>query len=196
MGKIFCLMGKSAAGKNAIYKRLISDSELSLSGIVPYTTRPRRDDETDGVEYHFCTEERLSEFLRDGRVIELRSYDTVQGTWKYFTADDGQIGGDGDMLLIGTLETLAGLKGRFGNGRVIPIYIEAEDGVRLERALARERAAKRPCYEEMCRRFLTDQADFSELRLQKYGITPPFRFQNDDLGRVTAQIRDAIARCR
>ena len=56
-----------------------------------YTTRPIRENETDGVEYHFVTEEKLEELEKAGKVIELRVYDTVQGIWKYFTADDGKM---------------------------------------------------------------------------------------------------------
>ena len=45
MGKIICLMGKSCAGKDTIYKRLLADRELRLKKIVPYTTRPIREGE-------------------------------------------------------------------------------------------------------------------------------------------------------
>lgn len=53
MGKIFYLMGKSSSGKDTIFKALLSDGELSLKQIVPYTTRPIREGEQNGVEYFF-----------------------------------------------------------------------------------------------------------------------------------------------
>ena len=56
MGKIFCLMGKSACGKDTIYKRVLSEKSLSLNTLVPYTTRPARNGEQDGVEYYFLTD--------------------------------------------------------------------------------------------------------------------------------------------
>ena len=59
MGKIFCLMGKSSTGKDTIYKRLLEDQELGLQRIVPYTTRPIREGEQEGVEYHFVSEKTL-----------------------------------------------------------------------------------------------------------------------------------------
>ena len=43
-----------------------------------------------GVEYHFVDEEKLQKFQEEGKVIELRAYNTVHGVWKYFTVDDGQ----------------------------------------------------------------------------------------------------------
>ena len=81
MGRIYCIMGKSSSGKDTIYKKLVEDPKLSLKRIVPYTTRPMRAGERDGVEYYFCSEEKLRELSDAGKVIELRAYDTVQGEW-------------------------------------------------------------------------------------------------------------------
>ena len=78
MGKIYCMMGKSSTGKDTLYKMLLEDGALSLKKIIPYTTRPMRRGETDGVEYYFCGEKELSDLLEQGKVIELRAYDTVQ----------------------------------------------------------------------------------------------------------------------
>ena len=50
MGKIFCIMGKSATGKDTIYKRLLADGALKLNKIVTYTTRPIREGERAGEE--------------------------------------------------------------------------------------------------------------------------------------------------
>ena len=49
-------MGKSSSGKDTIYKKLIQNKNLALKEIIPYTTRPIRVGEQDGVEYHFVTE--------------------------------------------------------------------------------------------------------------------------------------------
>ena len=83
-------MGKSSSGKDTIYKK-IREKLPQLKRITPYTTRPIREGETDGVEYFFVDEERLNELKEKERVIEVRSYNTKCGIWTYFTADDGQI---------------------------------------------------------------------------------------------------------
>ena len=54
-----------------------------------------------------------------------------------------------------------------------------EDGLRLERALERERKQQPPKYEEMCRRFLADQADYSEEKLKGAGITQRYSNEKD-----------------
>ena len=76
MGKIFCLMGKSSSGKDSLYKKLIEDKELKLKRLIPYTTRPIREGEKEGVEYHFVTEETLNAYMEANKVIELRAYQT------------------------------------------------------------------------------------------------------------------------
>ncbi len=185
MGKIFYLMGKSASGKDTIYKK-VKEAIPELKTIVIYTTRPIREGEKDGREYFFIDEERLNTLQKSGKVIELRAYDTVHGIWKYFTADDGQFDGEEHYLAIGTLESYVKLRDYFGAERLVPIYVEVEDGLRLERALTRERTQMKPKYEEMCRRFLADASDFSEDNLKKAGIT--HRFYNIEMEHCVNEI--------
>ena len=60
-------MGKSSSGKDTIYKRLLSDETLSLRKIVTYTTRPIRVGETEGVEYFFINEDKVSKLSEEGK---------------------------------------------------------------------------------------------------------------------------------
>ena len=180
MGKIYCIMGKSSTGKDTLFKKILGDESLSLKTIVPYTTRPVRAGEKNGVEYFFCDEKKVEELEREGRIIELRAYHTIHGIWKYFTVADHQVDLDHQSyLLIGTLESYLKIREYFGTESVVPIYIEVEDGMRLQRALERERRQENPKYEELCRRFLADEKDFSEEKLKEAGITK--RFCNESL---------------
>lgn len=185
MSKIFYLMGKSASGKDTIYKK-IKEQMPELKTIVIYTTRPIREGEMEGVEYHFVNDDKLQEFQKAGKVIELREYNTVHGVWKYFTADDGQFDAEDNYIAIGTLESYKGMREHLGEERLVPIYIEVDDGVRLERALQRERKQAEPKYEEMCRRFLADAADFSVEKLNEAGITR--KFFNTDVEKCVDEI--------
>lgn len=187
MGKIYYIMGKSASGKDTIYRRLMEDKTFALHTLVPYTTRPMRSTEVNGRDYFFTDEAGLSRLQEAGRVIELRSYQTVHGIWNYFTVDDGQVDLANDSyLLVGTLESYRKVQAYYGLEQVIPIYVEVEDGLRLSRAVERERAQREPKYAELCRRFLADEADFSEEKLSEAGIVK--RFQNDDLERCLQEI--------
>lgn len=178
MGCIYYLIGKSSSGKDTIYRRLMADR--GLLPIILYTTRPVREGETDGREYHFVDEEGYNKISKSGRIIEERVYMTVHGPWRYFTVDDGNIDIDSsDYIAIGTLESYVRVAEYFGRERVKPVYIETDDGVRLMRALEREQKEKEPRYNELCRRFLADSEDFSEERINGAGISR--RFRNDDL---------------
>ena len=191
MGKIYCVMGKSSSGKDSIYSRIMQQGEPALLRIVPYTTRPRREGETDGREYVFTDETHVQQLESAGKVIELRAYHTVYGIWKYFTVDDGRIDLSAhSYLYIVTLEGYQKIQRYFGSSRVVPIYIEVEDGERLSRALNRERMQESPKYEELCRRFLSDAKDFSGEKLKEAGITR--RFVNQDLDETEEEIRRAI----
>ena len=194
MGKIYCVMGKSSSGKDTVYKKL-KEQYKEFRLIVPYTTRPIREGEKDGVEYYFVDPEQFRAMKEDGKVIESRSYNTKCGIWTYFTADDGQIDlSAADYLLIGTLVSYQALREYFGEEAIVPVYLEVEDGLRLARALERERRQEKPKYAEMCRRFLADEEDFSEENLIKSGIKE--RSGNEDFTACLNKIQRYIEEIR
>ena len=192
MGKIFYLMGKSAPGKDHIYEYLKQQEDLKLRPLVLYTTRPIRQGEQNGREYFFTDEENLQKLRQAGKIIEERMYQTVHGPWYYFTADDGQISLNDDSYLgIGTLESYEKLKAYYGEEHMCPLYVEVDDGIRLERALQREKKQEEPKYAEMCRRFLADCEDFSEEKIGKAGITHRF-YNNGALEDCFSEIQNFV----
>lgn len=190
MGHIFCLMGKSASGKDTLYGKLLGDAELSLSRIVPYTTRPIRSGEEEGNQYHFTDKQGLDRLTAEGKVIECRCYNTCHGDWYYFTADEDVDLEEKDYLIIGTLESYLKIRDYYGAKKVMPLYVELDDGIRLERALKREREQSQPKYTEMCRRFLADAEDFSEDKLKEAGISR--KYINDDLNQCMIELKETI----
>lgn len=191
MGKLIYLMGKSSSGKDTIYKELIKTSELKLKKMILYTTRPIRANETDGVQYHFVDEKCYEEIKKSGRIIEERSYSTFHGLWRYFTVDDESVDLENhNYLIIGTIESFIKTADYYGRNKVLPIYLELDDGIRLQRALNREMMQEKPKYQEMCRRFLADQEDFSDENLQNAGIA--YRFNNEDLNECMNSIKEYL----
>lgn len=191
MGKIFVIMGKSATGKDTIYQRVAEDLRDSLKEIVLYTTRPIRDQEENGKQYHFVSEEEYVCLKEQGKIIEERAYDTMYGIWRYFTVNDEQLQIENQSyIMIGTLEAYQQIKNYFGEEIVVPIYITVETGERLQRALSRERKQTQPKYTEMCRRFIADEEDFSKENIQKAQITKCY--YNDEITGCVAQIEADI----
>lgn len=191
MKSLFYLMGKSSSGKDTIYRHVLCDTTLGLKPLVPYTTRPVREGEVDGREYRFVTREQFEEMQKAGQVAEFRAYNTVHGEWIYFTAFDDEVLKSQDcFIVIGTLESYVSTTKALPNEKIFPIYIELDDGERLERALARERRQPNPKYKEMCRRYLADTEDFSDENLAEAGVAR--RFYNDVLGDCIDMVRDYI----
>jgi len=192
MSRIYYVMGKSASGKDTVFKELLKRCP-DLKRLVPWTTRPMRTGETEGLEYHFTTPEGIRAFEEAGKLAEKRVYDTVFGPWIYATVDDGSIvrGGKDRYLGIGTLESYVKLRAHFGEELLVPLYIEVDDGERLRRAIRREESQETPHFDEMCRRYLADLEDFSPEKLADAGITR--RYRNDVLERCLADImRDMV----
>ena len=133
----------------------------------------------------------MAKMQRRNQIVEYRCYQTVKGPWYYFTAEDGQIDFEkGDFALISTLEGYEQIRNFYGEERVVPLYIEVEDMLRIERSLAREKQQEKPCVAEVCRRFLADEADFSEENLQRLGIA--VRISNISLEHALDQISTII----
>lgn len=201
MAKIYYIIGKSAAGKDSILRGLLQDESLHLSGIIQYTTRPIRDGEEEGREYHFVTPRQVEAFREEGRIIELREYQTVHGPWQYMMVDDGTIDlAAQDYAAVGTVASYAMVRDYFGEDRVVPFFIDLDPGERLQRALDRERQHDRPKYAEMCRRFLADEKDFSEENLMAAGLMKNGkirnRFENISSEETVRKIRAIILRSR
>ena len=176
MNRIFYIIGKSSSGKDTVYKHLTA--EMNLVPIVIYTTRPMRENERQGREYYFVDRNQFEKMCSDGDVIEKRIYNTMHGEWIYFTAKNSIDTEKGDCIGIGTLQSFVQIKKFFGSA-VVPVYIEVDDGIRLARAVERERMEKNPKYKELCRRFLADCDDFSEEKLSLAGINRRFSNNSD-----------------
>jgi len=179
---LYVMMGKSATGKDTIYSRLLRRKNLGLKKIVPYTTRPKRKGEIDGQEYHFVDETVMNKLKDSDKIIEYRCYKTIHGDWYYFTADDYDDVKDTNTryIIIGTLEAYIKLRDYYGTDYVVPIYVYVNDFERMKRSLAREKRQSSPSVAEVCRRFLADENDFSDVLLQAAKIDVMFENINID----------------
>ena len=184
---IFYIMGKSASGKDSLYKKLLA-SDLGLNRVAIYTTRPKRDGEQEGMEYHFVDKK----FLDDNKdkIIETRVYHTVFGEWYYATLDDGKIKNDANYVVIGTLESYNSIEKYYGKDSIFPIYLEVSNDVRKQRALDRENMQKVPKIDEMERRFKADEIDFSEENIRNAEIEK--RYVNDDFDKCFEEVVNDI----
>lgn len=193
MNQYFCIMGKSASGKDTIYEEL--KKQIQIQSYIPYTTRPMRTGEMEGNPYHFVSTEQMQKWEGEGKVIEIRKYNTIEGIWAYATIQDAQWDTQEDMLTVGTLESYESMLFYFEENkdwRLVPIYIEIPEEERKRRALAREMKQEHPKIEEMKRRLEADNQDFTEERIASLGIPKEARFQNLDLDACVGEIKQYI----
>ena len=200
MSNLVYIMGKSSSGKDTIYQKLVK--KMDTNSYVLYTTRPMRDGEQEGREYHFITREEYSKLEEEGKVIEARHYNVVNAEgnkdiWTYATIDDKQWDKQGDFITIGTLESYNSIKKYLNNHperdlSLLPVYIEIDEEERRKRATKRENEKAKPNFEEMERRLKADNIDFSEEKLEEAGISLAETFENDSLEECVNNIEEYI----
>ena len=99
-GLILVLSSPSGAGKTTLTRMLLaSDPSLSLS--VSVTTRPKRPQETDGVDYHFIDRARFDRMVAEDQLLEHatvfgNSYGTPRGPIEAALAAGSDVIGDLD----------------------------------------------------------------------------------------------------
>lgn len=162
MGKLFVLVGKSAAGKDYLMNKILLDCP-HIKRLMSYTTRPKRKGEKDGKEYFFVSDSFFEEKKKEGKVIEERIDEREEGTWRYGTIDEGVNFLGRSYIGIKDPEGAQKLKEYYGKENVVVILVEVEDAIRLMRAITRELGQPNPNYAEVCRRFLKDEKDFRNI---------------------------------
>ena len=191
MGKIVLFMGPSSSGKNIIKSRLIKDNKFALKEMIMSTTRPKRTGEVEGREYYFKTVEEMLELEKEGKIIERRTYDTAYGPWHYFTTSSSIDLDNYNYVGDNTLEGLDQFVKFYGIENIISILIKVDDGIRLQRALDREKREKDPKYQELCRRFLADSIDFSKKNISKRPITSII-YNNSSLDNTMQEVEKVL----
>lgn len=182
--KIIAIMGQAGAGKDSFVNAIIKGNYLSLAKpIISCTTRPIRENEQDGVNYHYLTNEEFAEQVVNGEMLEA----TVFNNWCYGTSTKNL---DKNAINLGVFnpEGVEILRG-YDNIDLIVIYIVADDKVRLLRQLNRE---EHPDCNEIVRRFGTDKQDFRETRINS--ISPDFVIENNGEQDIDTLARNFIVK--
>lgn len=162
--KLYVLVGKSGVGKDTIYQAIRKD--LGLLPVVSTTSRPRRPEEREGVEYYFVSTDVFLQKREQGDFIESRSYNTIQNgkeaVWYYGITKQAIDLSKGNHIAIVDLNGLEKLKEAFGD-TVVAIYLKADEKEREKRAIQRGGYEK----SEWDRRRVDDDIQFNKERIEK-----------------------------
>ena len=167
--KLIALVGCSASAKDTVLNIMVED--YNLKPVVSHTTRPMREGEIQGREYHFITTEDFVEMAYAQQFIETREYDTKKGFW-FYGLNESEIDENSDNIYVVVVDVngFFELKKRFGE-RITGIYIDCPLKDRLERSFNREPNLDFDGMKEILRRQLSDmeeiesQKDIFEIQL-------------------------------
>ena len=162
--KIIALFGESGAGKDYIQKQIMKTDWgiQNLSEIIPCTTRPPRENEIDGVHYHFIPT--AAEFFNKYNMCRWIEFTSFRKWW-YGTSIDHLVK---NKINIGVFN-IKGITQILEDEEIdcLPIRIICSDKIRLIRQLNRE---SNPDCLEIVRRFQTDYKDFLNIPFAYKGI--------------------------
>lgn len=155
---ILALCGKSASGKDSIQKVLCE--KYGFNRVVSHTTRPKRPNEVNGIDYHFVTEEDFIQMGQNDELVEWRSYTPktkkTNDIWYYGTSK-AEIDNKVNPVCVIELKGLRELQRIYGKENVFAVYIYLDNVVRTTRAIARAGFD----LGEWSRRTQTDNNDFT-----------------------------------
>ena len=127
---MICLIGESGSGKSTIEREICR--RFGLKKVVSYTTRPMRDGEVDGYDYHFVSEDKFKQMEDNGEFAET----TVFRDWHYGATIKDVVASDVFVIEPIGLRKLLGRRNELGV-TIIPIYICVPERSRMIRMLQR-----------------------------------------------------------
>lgn len=151
--QIIALMGESGSGKDTVLNVNIKEHPNLFHKIITNTTRPMRDYEKDGVNYHFLSIEQFTRKVLNGEMLEATEFNG----WLYGSSIDAL---KRDKINLGVF-TPTGIEALMENPDIdlSVIWVQADDKTRLLRCLNRE---ENPDCVEICRRYFADLKDFEK----------------------------------
>ena len=122
---IYIITGPSGVGKNTIIEAMSTDLDFYFS--VSHTTRPQREGEVDGKDYHFVTEEEFNSLVDENLMIEYEQY----GGFFYGTSKK-EILKESNIILL-DLEVNGATKLLSENDDFVGIFIDIDDNELVKR---------------------------------------------------------------
>lgn len=187
---VIVLCGKSAAGKDTMLQKMVNDADWNIEPIISYTSRPKREGEIDGREYHFISKYEFLGMMVCNMFVQSRQYMTNVGgerdIWYYGSTEVEDLY-DKDYVVILDLSGANKYRLYYGADNCIVVMLEADSNVRKERAI------KRGSFDETewDRREKDDLFRFDDSRVSR---TVDFKIQNDDLENTYSEIMQFIKR--
>ena len=163
LNKIFVLCGFSASGKDTLLNMV--SNRLSIPFAVSHTSRPQRNEEVEGRDYHFVSRDDFQSLIENNEMLEYRTYNTLVGNvpdiW-YHGLSKSSIPNTECICVLDTVGVKE-LKRIYGD-RVVSIFVNCSEPIRRARAMARGNFD----IVEWKRRLEDDKVIFSQLDFEEF----------------------------
>lgn len=159
MKTLIVVIGKSASGKDTLTNKICK--ELNIQKVMQITTRPKRENETDGVDYKFVTQQQMLDYVKQDKHCGLTSYDVVGDTW-YYTYLKEDIEKHDVAICIANPKMAKKLKNLYPK-QYVDIFVEADMLARVERSFNRDNITQVTA-QEIIRRLRADEEDFANVK--------------------------------
>lgn len=182
-GKLIIISAPSGSGKSTIIGRIMQDESLRLSFSVSATTRPRRGEEVNGVDYYYKTVDEFKQMIADDLLVEYQ--EVYEG--RYYGTPKSEV------------ERITGM------GRNVVLDLDVLGGVNVKRMYGDRALAifiQPPSVEVLRQRLIgrgTDSMEDIMARVNKaefeISIGPQFDYTviNDDLETAVAEVHRLIS---
>ena len=155
---IYVLLGATCSGKTTTLETLIRQGHQT---VISYTTRPKRPNEIDGVDYHFVTQDYFEWLDESGLLVAKNSFRSAFGDIWSYAINSQDIKLFEDQIVITEPSGYRDLTEKYGSNNVVGIYLMTPYDVRLARGLNRKDNS-----DELIRRLAADERDFEGFELE------------------------------
>jgi guanylate kinase len=181
--RVIVLSGPSGSGKTTIVSELLEKSPVPIEMSISATTRPRRDNEIDGVHYHFLTPERFQELRSQDAFLECAEVHRSGYWYGTLKSEVDRICGQGKWVLLEIdVEGALRIMGLFP--AAVSIFLETPSADEYERRL---RARGTESEEVIQRRLRTAQEELKSAGSYKHRVV------NENLQQAVREICDILA---
>ena len=161
------IVGKSGSGKDFLLQEL---SKIGFKSSVKITTRPKRDFEVDGINYHFKTNEQFDSLLNsENLVVSQRFINSKGDVWKYGISRSDY---EENQVFIMTPNEICQISENDRRNCFV-VFLDIERDIRESRLISRN-----DNNDSIQRRLISDEDDFSTFKDYDLRITDP-RFEVD-----------------
>lgn len=149
---VIIFMGEAGSGKDKMLNEILA-SDSSLHRVISYTTRPKRENEKEGLDYYYVSDTEFTNLVKSNSMYESSLHNWLYGT--------GIKSYDKNKINIAVLNP-QGIRDLidYGGFNLKVYWVRAAAKTRLLRQLNRE---ENPDCNEIVRRYGTDTDDFSHI---------------------------------